>query len=135
VTIAPGLVGESRTVVDALMLADFIGSGILEVYSTPSMIGLMENAACQAVDGLLPNGQTTVGTRLDVRHLAATPIGVEVRARAELLEVDGRKLVFQVEAFDPQEKIGAGTHERAIVDPDRLLARANAKRAQGHPGH
>jgi len=128
--LTPGLVGEVRATVDASMLANAVGSGYLGVLSTPSMIALMENAAAHAVEGVLPPGQTTVGTRLDVRHLAATPVGLEVRARAELVEVDGRKLTFHVEAFDPQDKIGEGTHERAVVDPARLLARAEAKRPQ-----
>src|SRR2546421_6933613 len=92
------------------------------------MVALMENAALRAVEAVLPPGQTTVGTHLDVRHLAATPVGLEVRARAELREVDGRKLTFVVEAFDSLEKIGEGRHERMIVDPARLVARAAAKR-------
>ena len=110
------------------MLASAIGSGSIDVLSTPWLVALLESAACDAIASNLPEGQTTVGVHLDVRHLAATPPGVEVRARAELTEVDGRRLVFRVEAFDPQDKIGEGTHERALVDPQRLLARANAKR-------
>ena len=126
-TMRVGLVGEVTRTVDDGMLATSVGSGGLEVLSTPSMIALMEGAARQAVESLLADGQTTVGVRVDVRHLAATPNGAEVRARAELVEIDGRRLVFQVEAFDTREKIGEGTHHRAIVDPDRLLARAIAK--------
>ena len=84
-------------------------------------------AAIKAVDHLLPSGSSTVGTHLDIRHLAATPPGLEVRARAELVEVEGRRLKFKVEAFDPSEKIGEGTHERFIVDLGRLIARAQAK--------
>jgi predicted thioesterase len=125
--LTPGLVGESHATVDASLLASAVGSGAVQVFSTPSMIALMENAARQAVESILPAGQTTVGTRLDIRHLAATPVGASVRAHAELVEVDGRKLIFRVEAFDAQEKIGEGTHERAVVEPARLLARANAK--------
>jgi fluoroacetyl-CoA thioesterase len=131
VTLTPGLVGESHATVDASMLASALGSGAIQVLSTPSMIALMENAAASAVQSVLPPGQTTVGTRLDVRHLAATPLGLGVRARAELLEVDGRKLTFHLEAFDTEEKIGEGTHERMVVDPTRLVARAAAKRPQG----
>jgi predicted thioesterase len=131
-TLAPGLVGEVHATVDASMLASALGSGAVQVFSTPSMIALMENAAAKAVEGVLPPGQTTVGTRMDVRHLAATPLGLEVRARAELRDVDGRKLTFTVEAFDSQEKIGEGTHERVVVDPTRLIARAAAKRPQSH---
>jgi predicted thioesterase len=98
------------------------------VFATPSMIALMENAALSAVAAALPADQTTVGVRVDVRHLVATAIGDRVRARAELEQVDGRRLVFRVEAFDSQDKIGEGIHERMVVDPARLLARAEAKR-------
>jgi fluoroacetyl-CoA thioesterase len=124
-----GLVGEVRHVVDASMLASALGSGTLDVFATPALVALMENAAIQALEGHLTPEQTSVGVRVDIRHLAATPPGVEVGARAELVEVDGRRLVFRVEAFDSHERIGEGSHERAVVDPQRLLARANAKRA------
>ena len=123
----PGLVGEAHAVVGTSELASAIGSGRLDVYGTPAMLGLIELAAVNAVDHLLPEGSTTVGTRLDVRHLAPSPLGIAVRARAELTAVDGRKLTFLVEAFDTVDKIGEGTHERAVVDAGRLLARANAK--------
>jgi fluoroacetyl-CoA thioesterase len=123
----PGLVGELAITVDGSVLASSVGSGGVGVFSTPSMIALMENAALTTVQPLLPAGQTTVGVRVDVRHLAATPPGLEVRARVELVEVDGRRLVFRVEAFDPIEKIGEGIHERMVVDPARLIARAQAK--------
>jgi fluoroacetyl-CoA thioesterase len=129
VTLRVGLVGQARRTVETSLLASSVGSGALDVFSTPSLIALMERAARDAVETLLDAGQITVGVHVDVRHLAATPLGAEVVARAELVEIDSRRLVFHVEAFDPQEKIGEGTHERAIVDPDRLLARANAKLA------
>jgi predicted thioesterase len=122
-----GLVGEAVRTVAPSMLASAVGSGSLDVLATPALIALMEEAACQAVAAYLGSDQTTVGTRIEVRHLAPTPPGVEVRARAEVVEVDGRRLTFRVEAFDPTEKIGEGTHERALVDPVRLLARAAAK--------
>jgi fluoroacetyl-CoA thioesterase len=131
VTLAAGLVGEATLTVDSSTVAAAVGSGGLQVFSTPSMIALMENAARSAVEPLLTGGQTTVGVRVDVRHLAPTPSGETVRAQATLTEVDGRRLVFNVEAFDSHEKIGEGTHERMVVDPARLLARAQAKRAQG----
>lgn len=129
-TLTPGLVGELTASVDHSMLASSIGSGGLDVFSTPSLIALMEHAARNAVEHLLLADQLTVGVRVDVRHLAATPLGAPVRARAELIEVAGRRLVFRVEAFDPQEMIGEGTHERAIVHPSRLMARAAAKLPQ-----
>jgi predicted thioesterase len=128
-TLTVGLVGEASTTVNAPLLASTVGSGGLEVFSTPSLVALMENAACQAVHPLLPAEQTTVGVRIDVQHLAATPLGAQVRARAEVTQIEGRRLVFHVTAFDEQEKIGEGTHERMVVDPARLLARANAKRS------
>jgi fluoroacetyl-CoA thioesterase len=123
-----GLVGESNTTVDDAQLASSVGSGGLDVFSTPSLIALMENAARAAVEPLVPADQTTVGVRVDVRHLAASAPGEQIHARAELTEVDGRRLVFHVEAFDAHEKIGEGLHERMVVDPARLLARATAKR-------
>jgi fluoroacetyl-CoA thioesterase len=123
----PGLVGEARTTVDEAKLASYFGSGGVDVYATPAMIALLENAAINAVDPLLPDGSCSVGSLIEVRHLAATPPGVEVRARAELIEVDGRRLRFHVEAFDSVDRIGEGSHERVVVDLERLLARARAK--------
>jgi predicted thioesterase len=114
--------------VDETNLARAYASGAVEVFATPAMIGLMEHAAINAVEAFLPEGSASVGTHVDVRHLAATPPGLEVRARAELLEVDGRRLRFRIEAFDPVEKIGEGLHERVVVELSRLMARADAKR-------
>jgi predicted thioesterase len=121
------MIGEAVRSVDAAMLASAVGSGSLDVLATPALIALMEQSACAAVEGRMAEGQTTVGVRIDMRHLAPTPPGLEVRARAELVEIDGRKLVFRVEAFDAREKIGDGLHERAIVDGARRLSRATAK--------
>ena len=123
----PGLIGEARVMVDQANLASSFGANAVDVYATPALVALIENAAINAVDHLLPSGSGTVGTHLDIRHLAATPPGLEVWARAELVEVDGRRLAFKVEAFDRSEKIGEGTHERFIVDLGRLIARAQAK--------
>jgi fluoroacetyl-CoA thioesterase len=130
----PGLVGEARTTVDASNLASAFGSGSIDVFATPALIALMENAARLAVEAILPAGVVSVGTRIDVRHLAATAPGEEIRARAELIEVDGRRLVFRVEAFDPAERVGEGTHERMLVDAGRLIARARAKAARRAEG-
>jgi len=123
----PGLVGTASIVVERSHLASALGSGRLDVYGTPAMISLMETAAVNAVDHLLPDGTVSVGARLDVSHLAPTPLGVEVRATAELIEVNGRRLTFRLEAFDPVDKIGEGTHERVTVSLERLAARAAAK--------
>jgi predicted thioesterase len=124
----PGLKGGASEPVDDSNLASTLKSGHVPVYSTPAMISLMERAALAALEGLLPDGSESVGIRVEVRHLAATPPGLEVRAEAELVEVDGRCLVFRVQAFDPVEKIGEGIHERFVVDLPRLLARARGKK-------
>lgn len=127
--LSPGLVGELRLRVGPEHTAEAIGSGGVRVFSTPHMIGLMEGAAATAVQPHLGPGQTTVGTLVDIRHLAATPVGMEVVARAVLAEVDGRRLVFRVEAHDEKEKIGEGRHERFIVQLDRFLERVEQKKA------
>jgi predicted thioesterase len=127
----PGLVGEAHTTVTSSNVASAFGSGHVDVFATPAMIALMENAAINAVGQMLAEGSATVGSAISIRHVAATPVGLEVRARAELLEVDGRRLTFRVEAFDPVEKIGDGSHERYVVNLDRLLGRAAAKAGTG----
>lgn len=123
----PGLTGEIRLRVAPEHTAEAVGSGGILVFSTPHLIGLMEGASFRAVAPHLGPGETTVGTVVHVRHLAATPVGMEVVARAELTEVEGRRLVFRVEAFDESEKIGEGSHERFVVQLDRFLARTRAK--------
>ena len=128
-TIALGATGAKQLVVAEEHTAARWGSGALYVLSTPHMVALMEGAAVNAVDPLLPEGYCTVGTRLDVRHVAATPMGQEVTARAELLEIDGRRLVFRVEATDGAGVIGEGTHERFIIEVERFLARTEARAA------
>ncbi|MEP0761172.1 MAG: thioesterase family protein [Chloroflexota bacterium] len=125
--LAPGLTGQASVTVSAELTAAALGSGNVSAFSTPALIALMEGAAVAALEGRLPDGQTSVGTRLDVRHLAATPVGMTVRATATLTEVDGRRLVFAVEAHDDAEQIGAGTHERFVVDKARFEARVAAK--------
>jgi predicted thioesterase len=127
--IAPGLVGERQVVVTEDLTARHLGSGKVAVLATPAMIMLMEQAALAAVDPLLPAGQQTVGVRVEVRHLAATPQGMAVRVRAELREVDGRRLTFSVEAFDEKEKVGEGRHERMIISLDRFRQKLQAKMA------
>ena len=113
----PGLSAEITTVVDDNLVVKHLGgAGVL---STPSMIGLMERAGIQAVQSILPEGYTTVGFEVNVKHFAATPKGKKVTVRAELLEVDGRKLRFKVEAHDEDKKVGDGTHRRAVVQIQR----------------
>ena len=104
------------------------GSGLVPVFGTPSLVGLMEAAAVRALDGHLPEGQTTVGGHIDVRHLAATPVGTQVRARAKLTSIDGRKLTFHIEAWDEVEKIGEALHERFVIDTEKFVARTQAKK-------
>lgn len=127
-SVQPGLTGEAHIIVTDALTAAALGSGSVNVYSTPALIALLEAAAIHALEDHLPDGQTSVGTRLDVRHLAATPVGMAITARATLKAVDGRRLVFEVEASDPVERIGEGVHERFIVDKARFEARVQAKK-------
>ncbi len=123
----PGLTSETETVVTEADTAERLGSGLAPVFGTPALVGLMENAAVRALEGHLPPGQTSVGGRIDVRHLAATPVGMRVCARAELVKVDGRRLAFHIEAWDEAEQIGEATHERFVVDVERFVNKARAK--------
>lgn len=129
--LVPGMKGEKSITVEARHTARHLGSGGVDVFATPSMVALMEEAALGAVDPHLPQGQLTVGYSLDVRHLAATPMGMTVTAKAELLAVDGRMLTFRVEAFDERERIGEGTHVRAVISLDRFSAKLAAKKKGG----
>lgn len=129
--LTPGLFAEISIIVTESDTAARWGSGLVPVFGTPSLVGLMENAAVKALQGHLPEGQTTVGGRIDVQHLAATPVGMTVRARAELKTIEGRKLTFQIEAWDDVEKIGEATHERHIIKTEKFIARAQAKGAGG----
>ena len=104
-----------------------VGSGSLRVYATPAMLALIEKAACKAIEGLLAEGETTVGTLLNVKHLAATPVGMQVSATAELIERDGRKFVFSVTASDECGVIGEGTHERFLVFSDKFTDKTYSK--------
>ncbi len=126
-----GMKGRVDIVVKDEDTAVAFGSGGVEVYATPMMVGLMENASLSAVDGFLSEGYATVGTHLDVRHLAATPVGMKVYAQAELLEVDGKALTFKVEAFDEVEKIGEGIHRRYIISLEKFLERTSKKKGTG----
>lgn len=107
--------------------ASAVGSGSLAVYATPEMLVLIEKAACVALEGVLSDGETSVGTLLNVKHLAATPVGMNVSATAELIERDGRRLLFNVSASDECGVIGEGTHERFIVLSERFTEKTYAK--------
>lgn len=124
----PGMKSEKSEQVTADNTAIKYGSGGVDVYATPAMVGLMEGTCLAAVDPFLPEGLATVGTSLDIKHLAATPVGMQVRATAELIEIVGKRLVFAVEAFDEQDKIGSGIHERYIIDLAKFLQKNEAKK-------
>lgn len=104
-----------------------VGSGSLPVYATPAMLALIEKASCEAVKSLLNDGETTVGTLLNVKHLAATPVGMQVSATATLIERDGRKFVFSVTASDESGVIGEGVHERFLVFSEKFTEKTYAK--------
>lgn len=125
--LTPGLKAELTLTVTEADTAAKWGSGLVPVFSTPALVGIMEAAAVKALEGYLPEGQTTVGGHIDVRHLAATPIGMQVCAQAELTSIDGKKLTFHIEAWDEVEKIGEALHERFVIDKEKFIVRAKAK--------
>ena len=126
-SLRPGLSGTAEILVGTRDTAPHVGSGKVKVLATPVLVSLMEEAALNAVEGLLPPGHQTVGTRLDITHVAATPVGLRVTAGAEVTHVDGRRVTFRVWADDEQERIGEGTHERIVVDVARFDIRAQKK--------
>ncbi|NMA55295.1 MAG: thioesterase family protein [Firmicutes bacterium] len=126
-TLEPGLTKEITEIVKPKHTASSLGSGGVEVLATPMLIALLEGAAMEAVQPHLPAQWTTVGTRVNIGHLAATPVGMQVTARAVLTKIDGRRLVFSVEAHDQQEKVAQGEHERFIVHLERFIQQAQAK--------
>lgn len=125
--IEPGLTGITKMVVGTNDTAPRVGSGHISVLATPVMIGLMEEAALAAVERFLPQGKQSLGTRMDISHIAATPIGMKVEAVAELVEIDGRRLVFTVRARDEMELIGEGRHERVVVTAASFQTRIDQK--------
>ena len=116
-----------QTVTDALTAAN-VGSGALPVFGTPYMSALMENAAMTCLQSFLEEGQGSVGTHLDISHDAPTPIGMKVWAEAEVTAVDRKKITLSVKAYDETGPIGGGVHERFVIDTDRFLSRAEAKK-------
>jgi fluoroacetyl-CoA thioesterase len=127
---APGAVNEVTLVVPPEQTADAMGNRGVMVFATPFLISLIENAANGVIKPALAPGASTVGTMVEMRHLAATPVGMTVRAKATLLETDGRRYLFQVEAWDTRERIAEGRHERFVVpDLARFLERAMRKGA------
>ena len=125
--ITVGMKGEVGTLVEREDTAAEVGSGSLLVYATPCMVALMEGAACEAIQEAIPEDQTTVGISLEISHLSATPVGLEVRAEAEVIAVDGKIITFSVTAYDEAGKIGEGTHKRCIVSSQRFLDKTYSK--------
>ena len=129
--IRPGLAGSASLIVAPEHTAPRVGSGRIAVLATPVMINLIEAAALGAMEHLLPAGHQSLGIRLDVRHFAATPVGLRVTATAEVTAVEGRSIAFRVEARDEREVIGDGTHERVVVNVARFDARVQRKLGGG----
>ena len=125
--ITPGLTGSAALVVGPEHTAPFVGSGRIAVLATPVMINLIEAAALAAIEHLLPAGHQSLGTHLDVSHVAATPVGLRVTATAEVTAVEGRTVTFRVEARDEFEAIGGGTHQRVVVSVARFDERVQRK--------
>ncbi len=125
--ITVGMLGTAETQVERSDTALEVGSGDLLVYATPCMVAMMEGAACDAIAPALKEGQTSVGTMLSIQHTAATPVGLEVRAEAEVTAVEGKKVTFRVTAFDEKGEIGHGTHERVLVTSQKFLEKVYDK--------
>ncbi|KAB3534406.1 thioesterase [Alkaliphilus pronyensis] len=122
-----GMKSKIEIIVKQKDTAEEFGSGGVKVLATPLMIGLMEKAAMEAVDPHLPTGLATVGTNVNVSHLGATPVDMKAYATAELIDINGKKLTFKVEAFDEKEMIGKGTHDRYIIDLEKFISKAISK--------
>lgn len=125
--ITVGMKGRAETLAEREDTALEVGSGSLLVYATPCMVALMEGAACEAIASALPEGKTSVGTELNIAHLSATPVGLEVYAEAEVTAVEGNTVTFAVSAYDETGKIGEGIHKRVVVTAQRFLDKAYAK--------
>ena len=125
--ITVGMKAEVGTLVEREDTAKEVGSGDLLVYATPCMVALMEGAACEAIAEALGDTQTTVGIALNIEHTSATPVGLDVRAEAEVTAVEGKVITFSVRAFDEVGEIGHGTHKRVIVNSQKFLEKAYAK--------
>ncbi len=125
--VKPGLFGTAELIVGEEHTAPRVGSGRVAVLATPVMINLIEAASLKAVEHLLPEGHQSLGTRLDVKHYAATPVGMKIKAIAEVVKVEGRQIYFVVRAEDEKEPIGDGTHDRVVVNVERFAKRVQRK--------
>ncbi len=122
-----GLKLEKEIIVSESTTAKHMGSGDLDVYATPCMIALMEGTANDSIKEYLDDGQGSVGTLINVKHLSASPLNIKVRATSELVEIDGKRLVFNVQAFDENGLIGEGRHERYVISNDKFMQRVSEK--------
>ena len=125
--ITVGMKGEVGTTVEREDTAMEVGSGSLLVYATPCMVALMEGAACEAIAEALGENQTTVGTMLNIEHISATPVGLDVRAVAEVTAIDGKVITFDVKAYDEAGEIGHGTHKRVVINSQKFLEKTYGK--------
>lgn len=125
-----GLTLEQSLIVTEQLTASNLGSGALPVYGTPYMIAFMEATSRKCVQDYLEEGCGTVGTMVSVKHLAASPVGMKITCRATLIEVDRRRLLFEVKAYDEDGLIGEGTHERFVINNDKFMQKTNAKLAK-----
>ncbi len=122
-----GLIGREQAIVSLSKSAKEMGSGSLEIFATPALCALMEAACVASLEGQLEPGQTTVGVSMNLKHTAPTALGMTVGAESELVEIDGRRLVFKITAYDKAGVIGTAEHERMIVNGDRMLEKAAAR--------
>ena len=122
-----GTKGLSTALVEKEDTAQIVGSGDLLVYATPCMVALMEGAACESIAPFLSDGESSVGTMMNVAHTSATPVGMEVRAESIVTAVDGRKVTFEIVAYDEAGEIGRATHERFVIKADRFLEKTYDK--------
>lgn len=125
--ITVGMKGEVSTLVEREDTAKEVGSGSLLVYATPCMVALMEGAACEAIANALGDDMTTVGTELNIQHVSATPVGMDVRAEAIVTAVEGKVITFELHAYDEAGEIGKGMHKRVIIVPQKFLDKAYSK--------
>ncbi len=125
--ITVGMKGFAETLVEKSDTALEVGSGSLMVFATPCMVAMMEGAACDALADALPDGQTTVGIALNIEHTSGTPVGLEVRAEAEVTAVEGKVITFNVTAYDEAGEIGKGTHKRVLVNEQKFLDKVYQK--------
>ena len=125
--ITVGMKGEAFTQVEREDTAHEVGSGDLLVYATPCMVALMEGAACEAIAQCLSDSQTTVGTALNIEHISATPVGMEVHAEAEVTAVEGKVITFALRAFDEAGEIGKGIHKRVLINSQKFLEKTYSK--------